>query len=167
MTIGELLGFVEARPYIVLFFFIAIPLAAYLSNVLGKGEGHLNPWCSFYSVLIYLSVIPGIFSILLNLYHLLFESTSIYDVNLMLRVVPILSMFLSLYLIKQNVSFDNIPGFDRITGFTGMVGGIMVLFFFLDKTRMVAFTYIPILWIVFLLIIIYLLIRYGTKYLIK
>lgn len=167
MTIGQLLSFLESNPYYTVFYFVAIPLAALLANILGKSEGHLNPWCSFYSALIYLSVIPGVFAILLNLYHLLFETTSIYNVNLLVQVLPVISMFLSLYIIRKNVSFDLIPGFDKITGFTGMIAGLMVLFFFLDKARLIAFTFVPIFWVIILLIAMYLLIRMITKRIFK
>ena len=167
MTLGELIGFLESNPYYVFFYFIAIPLAAFLANQLGKGEGHLNPWCSFYAVLIYLSVIPGVFSILLNLYHILFESRSIYDMNIMTQVIPIISMAASLYLIRKNVDFDQIPGFGKISAFTGSIAGIMVLFFLLDKSRLIAFTYIPFFLLILILILIYLLFRYGSKFLFR
>ena len=167
MTLGELLEFLGSNPYYTVFYFVAIPLGAFLANMLSKGEAKLNPWCSFYALLVYLSVIPGVFAILLNLYHLLFENTSIYEVNLMTQILPILSMVLSLYLIKQNIDFDDIPGFDKLAGFAGMMGGLMVIFFFLDKTRLIAFTYIPFLWIVGILIILYLVIRYGTSMVLK
>ena len=167
MTLGELIGFLEHNPLYLLFYFAGIPLAAFLSNILGKDEGHLNPWCSFYSVLIYLSVIPGVFAVLLNLYHVLFENTSIYDINLMIQILPIASMALSLFIIKRNVDFDNIPGFGKITAFAGWMAGIMVVFFFIDKARLFIFSYIPFIVLVILLVAIYLIIRYGTKFLFK
>jgi len=167
MTIGELIQFLEANQYYTLYFFVAVPLGALLANYFGKGEGELNPWCSFYAALIYLSVIPGVFSILLNLYHLLFENTSIYNVNINVQILPIVSMVLSLYFIKQNVSFDSIPGFGKVTGFASRMAGIMVVFFFLDKARLIAFTYIPFIWVIILLLLVYLVIRYGSRFFLK
>ena len=167
MTLGELIEFLGQNPYYPLFFFFAVPFGAFLANKLGEGEGHLNPWCSFYTSLIYLSVIPGIFSILLNFHHLLFEKTSIYEVNIMVRVLPIISMALTLYLIKQNVSFDQIPGFGKLTGFVSAMAGVMVIFYILNKARLLIFTYIPFIWLVLLLIAVYLLVRYGTKLIFK
>ena len=167
MTVGELIDFLGSNPYYTVFYCISIPLAAALANLMSKDEAELNPWCSFYAMLIYMSVIPGVFAILLNLYHFLFENTSIYDVNIMTQILPIISMVLSLYLIKQNIGFDEIPGFDKLTGFAGMMAGLMIIFFILDKARIVAFTYVPFLWIILILIILYLVIRYGTKFLFR
>lgn len=167
MSLGEFVQFLGNNPYYPIFYFIALPLAAYLALKLGKGEGHLSPWCNFYTVLIYLSVIPGIFALLLNFYHLLFEKMSIYDVNLMTQFLPIASMLLTLFLIKKNVSFDEIPGFGKMTGFVSMMAGIMVIFFILNKMRLIAFTYVPFIWVIILLIIVYLIVRYGAKAIFK
>ncbi|NNL92354.1 MAG: hypothetical protein HKO66_09000 [Saprospiraceae bacterium] len=167
MSLGDLIQFLGDNPYYPVFYFFALPLAAFLALKLAKDEGHLSPWCNFYTGLIYLSVIPGIFSLLLNFYHLLFEKTSIYDVNLLTQFLPIVSMFLTLYLIKKNVEFDKIPGFGKMTGFVSMMAGIMVVFFFLNKARLIAFTYIPWLWVILLLIVVYLVVRYGTKTIFK
>ena len=146
---------------------MALPLSAFLANKFGEGEGDMNPWCTFYASLIYLTVIPGIFSILLTFYHLLIEKKSIYDINIMVHILPIISMGITLFLIKQNVKFDQIPGFGKLTAFASTMAGLMVVFYFLDKTRIIAFTYIPFLWVILLLIIIYLAARYGMKWLLK
>ena len=167
MTLGDLIKFWGENPYYPVFYFFALPLAAFLAYKLGKGEGHLSPWCNFYTGLIYLSVIPGIFSLLLNFYHVLFEKTSVYDINLLTQVLPIASMILTLYLIKKNVEFDQIPGFGKITGFVSMMAGIMVLFFFINKTRLLVFSYLPFIWIIVLLIVVFLIVRYGTKMIFK
>ncbi len=163
MTLGELIDFLYGHPYFVSCYFIGIPLAAFLAKLLGKGEGHLSPWSYFYSVLIYLSVIPGIFALLLNVYHLLYENTSIYKVRLPVQVVPIASMILSLYLIKQNVSFDKIPGFGKLSSFAFSMAGIMIILFILNKARILIFTYLPFFWLILILVMIYVGFRYVGK----
>lgn len=165
MTLGELIQYLQVHPYFVVFFFTAIPLGAFLANVFGKGEGDLNPWCYFYTFLVYLAVIPGTFAILLNFYHLLFENTSIYDINLMVQVLPVISMVLTLYLIRKNVAFERIPGFDKISSFAGSIAGIMIVLFVLNKLRIVVFSYLPIIWLLLILIGLYFAVRYAGKWL--
>lgn len=167
MTLGDLIEYWGQNPYYPTFYFFALPIAAFLALKLGKGEGHLSPWCNFYTVLIYLSVIPGIFSLLLNFYHILFEKTSVYNTNILTQVLPIMSMVLTLFLIKKNVEFEQIPGFGKITGFVSMMAGIMVIFFFINKTRLLVFSYVPFIWIIVLLIVVFLIVRYGTKAIFK
>ena len=74
MTLQELFDVLGANPEIILFFFAALPLTAFLASVFGRGEGHLSPWKYLYCILTYLSAIPGIFAILLNIYLFLFET---------------------------------------------------------------------------------------------
>lgn len=163
MTLGEFISYLGGNPFYPLFYFFILPVAALLASFMAKGEGHLSPWCIFYSVLIYLSVIPGIFAILLNLYHVFFEKRSIYNMNLMVDVLPIVSMIVSLFLIKKNVDFKDIPGFGKMTAFLGTLAGLMLIFFVLDKMHLLVFSYLPIQWLVLALIVAFVAIRLVTK----
>jgi len=163
MTLGDFFGFLNANPYYIVFYFLAIPLGAFLANWLGKGEGHESPWCIFYSTLLYMVAIPAIFSIILNVYHMLFENISIYDANIFTQVLPIGSMLLTFFLIKQNVNFKDIPGFGKLTGFVGTITAVMLIMFILNKMHLIAFTYVKFQYIILLLIGLFVLIRFGTK----
>lgn len=163
MTLGEFINYLGDNPFYPVFFFCILPVAAFLASIMAKGEGHESPWCIFYSVLIYLSVIPGVFAILLLLFHMLFEKRSIYNMNVMVEILPIISMVITLFLIKKNVNFSDIPGFGKMTGLLSTIAGIMVIFFFLDKMHLLVFSYLPIHWMVLALIGIFVLIRVATK----
>jgi len=163
MTLGQFIQHLGDNPFYPLFYFFILPVAALLGNIMAKEEGHLSPWCIYYSVLIYLSVIPGIFAILLNVYHMLFEKRSIYNMNIMVDVLPILSMILTLFLIKKNVDFKDIPGFGKLTGFVGTIGGLMLIFFVLEKMHLIVFSYLPIHWLAIVLVVAFFVIRIVTK----
>lgn len=163
MTLGELIGHLGDNSFYPIFYFLILPFSALLGNFMAKGEGHESPWCFFYTVLIYLSVIPGIFAILLNLYHMMFEKRSIYQMNIMIDILPIVSMIITLILIKRNVPFSAIPGFGKMTGFLSIVACIMVLFFFIEKTNLFIFSALPFIWIIVILIVIFAAISLGTK----
>lgn len=167
MTLGDFLNYVAENPYYTIFYFFALPFAAFLANIFGKGEGHLSPWCNFYSALIYLVTIPGIFAIVLTMYHFLFERQSIYEPNLYAQVLPIISMALTFYLIKKNVDYKDIPGFGKLVNLLGIIAGFMVIFFFLEKMHIIALTYIPFIWFVLALIILFVAVRFGAKKLLK
>lgn len=163
MTFGDFLNHINTNPYYIVFYFLAIPIAALLINFVSKGEGHESPWCAIYSGLIYMVTIPGIFSILLNVYHMLFEKQSIYDANIISQVLPILSMMLTLFIIKKNAEFSEIPGFGKMTSFLGTVTAVMLILFLLNKTRLIAFTYVKFQYIILMLIGLFIIIRFGTK----
>jgi len=167
MTFGDFLSYLNDNPYFIVFYFLAIPLTALMINIVGKGEGHMSPWCGVYSALIYMVVIPGIFSILLNVYHMLFEKQSIYDANIIAQVLPIFCMMLTLFIIKRNVDFKFIPGFGKMTSFLGTVTAIMLILFILNKTHLIAFTYVKFHYIVIMLVVLFVALRYGTRLLFK
>ncbi len=163
MTLGEFINFMGENSFYPLFYFFILPVAALIAAFMAKGEGHLNPWNVFYSVLVYMTVIPGIFAILLNLYHLFFEKRSIYNMNMMIEVLPVISMILTLFLIKKNVNYNDIPGFGKLTGLLGTIGGVMLIFFVLDKMRLLVFSYLPIQYLVIALVVMFVAIRFLTK----
>ena len=163
MTIGELLGFMNMNPIYPGIFFILLPIAAFLGNVMSGKDGHQSPWCIYYAALVYLAVIPGIFAVLLNLYHILFEKRSIYDVNIMVQLLPIVSMIFTLMIIKRNVSFSDIPGFGKMTGFVSIISMLMLAFFILEKAHLLVFSYLPIHWILIMLIVMFGVVHLGLK----
>lgn len=143
MTLREFFQLLAANPEILIFFFIACPLTALLASWLGKGEGHISPWKYMYSALVYIICIPGIFAVTLNFYVFLFERQSIFEMDIWTQILPVVSMILTLLLIRKNVSFDQVPGFGKIHGLMLMIGAILVLLWLVDRTRIIAISFIP------------------------
>ena len=167
MTLGEFIGYLGNNPVYAFVIFFLLPFAAFLGNIMAKGEGEESPWCIYYSALIYLTVIPGIFAILLNIYHVLIEKGSLYEMNLMVQILPIVSMIVTLVLIKKNVAFHKIPGFGSMTTFLSTMTGLMVLFYIVEKSHLIVFSYLPFHWLIIMLVVLFLVIRYGTKLVFK
>ena len=94
MTLQEFFDACTSNPEIIGFYFVALPLTAFLASVFGKGEGHLSPWKYLYTILVYGATIPGIFAIVLNVYLFLFERQPIMQSNLYTQVVPVMVMVL-------------------------------------------------------------------------
>lgn len=163
MTLGDFFLLVKENPSIVLFYFFSLPLSALLAWIFGRGEGHLSPWNYFYSMLVYLAAIPGIFAITLSVYLFLFERKSIFDTDVYMQILPILCMFLTLWLIRKNVSFDDIPGFDRISSLITMIIVIISMMWILEKTHIFVFTYMPF----YQFVLIFIAFIIGVRYLLK
>lgn len=161
MTLQELIQVCSANPTIILFCFTAIPLSAGLAMIFGNGQGHLSPWKYLYGFLVYASAIPGIFAITYNIYLFLFERRAIGEANILFQILPIISMMATLYLIRKNVSFDRIPGFDKISGLIMILTSLIAFMWFLEKTHIIAFTIIPFSYLVIGFIVLLVLIRFG------
>ncbi len=163
MTLQQLFDLLSADPSFVLFYFIALPLTAFLAGVFGKGEGHLTPWKQLYCFLIFAAAIPGIFAVILNVYMFLFERQPIMQTNIYTQVLPVLIMIITFWLVRRNVPFELVPGFDKISGLLMIVLAVLVVMWFLDRLHIIAFTYMPFHYVILLLVGAFVLVRFGVK----
>lgn len=94
------------------------PLISILLTPLhGPGNGARNPWKYLYTLLIYAVCIPGIFAGVLTAYLIFFQNENILKLDVRMYVLPVVSMLVTLLLIRRNISsFDDIPGFGRLSG---------------------------------------------------
>lgn len=143
MSLNEVFDSLERNPLPILLYFVALPLIAWIMGAAAQDGRHIDTWRYLYAVLVYAVCIPGIFAVTLNVYLFLFERQSIWEADLLLQFLPILSMVLTLILIKGKMSFDRIPGFGKIAGFLTIIAALIGIMWFFDRLRLVAFTYVP------------------------
>lgn len=163
MTLQEFLDSCAQNPSLIILYFLCLPLTAFIASILGKGEAHLSPWKYLYSVLMYLACIPGIFAITLNIYLFLFERRSIFEADMFSQILPIIVMIVTLLLIRRNTRFEEIPGFNRLGGLLLIIGALLSAMWFLDKTHIVVFSYMPFYVVLIILAVLLIAIRFGSK----
>lgn len=163
MTLQELFNLIADNPDYILFFFFIVPFAALLALILGKGEGHLEPWTYLYSVLIYLACIPGIFAVTLNIYLFLFEKQRILETDIYTQILPIVSMVITILLVRRNVNLDKIPGFDKLSGLIMIISATLGIMWFIDRTRIWVISFIPFQYVVLIFFALLFVIRFGWK----
>ncbi len=167
MTLGQFFEVVSLQPSIVLFYFFALPFTAFLATIFGKGEGHLSPWKYLYTVLVYLACIPGIFAITLNIYMFLFERQPVMETNLFTQILPVLCMLLTIWMIRRNVSLNDVPGFDKISSLVFIITVLICMMWILEKTHIFVFTYLPFYQFVLIFIVFLILIRFAWSRMIR
>lgn len=163
MTLRSFIEMLGNNPFYLLLYFVLVPFTALLAGFFGKGEGHLSPWKYLYSILIYLACIPGVFAIAFSVYLFLFERRSIFDTDLYVQIVPIVSMFITIFNIRSNVNFDAIPGFNKISGLIMMIAATLIFMWLIDRTHIYAFSYIPFYQLILIFIGLFLVIRFGLS----
>jgi len=163
MTLLELFELLGDNPSIILGYFLLVPFTAFLAYLLGKDEGHMSPWKYLYSVLVYMVSIPGLFAVILNIYLFLFERRPILETDVYSQILPIFSMVGTLLLIKANVDLDRVPGFDKLTAFLMIVTIIMGIMWILDRTHIIAITFIPFYYVILILLALVAMIRLAWK----
>jgi len=167
MTLGDFFQLIAENPVYPITFFTIIPFTAFVAGILGKNEGHISPWKYLYSTLIYLVCVPGIFAFTLNVYKFLFERGSVMDLQMFTQILPILSMIVTLLIIRNNVSLDRIPGHGKLSGLIMMILVLFVIMWFLEKTHVIVFSYMPIQYFLLLLVGLLLVFRFGFSRMMK
>jgi hypothetical protein len=167
MTLQQLFQHIGENPNFILFYFLIIPIAAIIAGVLGKGEGHLSPWKYLYASLIFLVSIPGIFAVALNAYFFLFQRGNIMQTDIYIQVLPIIVMIVTIFVIRRNVDLSLIPGFDKISGLWFFLFATMFLMWMLEKVHFVVFSYLPFQYLLGIFAILFTLIYFGWKKIIK
>lgn len=136
MTTRELIVLTGQHPVVLATTFIVPPVAAWvLGRIHGRAQGGAAPWKYFYSVFVYLACVPGMFAGVLTAYTLFISRENLLDVNPLVYFLPVVSMVVTLVFIRKNVSFDEVPGFDRLWGLMVMVGCSFAIALAVQKTN--------------------------------
>ncbi|MBL8112575.1 MAG: hypothetical protein JNK60_06795 [Acidobacteria bacterium] len=135
MTARQLLDFLSQHPAIVGGLVLLPPVLAFLVPFLhGAGKGREAPWKYVYSFLVYAAAVPGMGATVVTAYRMFFTRESLLDADLLVSFGPILSMVLTLILIARVVSFDALPGFDRLAGLMTLIGVTFGILLAIHKT---------------------------------
>ena len=137
MTVRELTQWAGGHPWILLAVFGVLPVLVWLLGVMhGRGNGGTSPWRYIYSVFVYVVCVPGMFSSVLTPYSLFFRNENLLEVNLLVYVLPIISMLVTLIFVRKNVGFDAVPGFERLSGLMILLACSFGLALAIHKTRL-------------------------------
>ncbi|MFN8353077.1 MAG: hypothetical protein U0Y10_01410 [Spirosomataceae bacterium] len=161
MTLRDIFQSIAENPTWIVVYFLLLPVAAYLIGEVATGSRDVKFWGYVYAVLSYLVCIPGIFAVTLNVYLFLFERQSVWDMNLVTQALPILSMIITLMLIKRKIPFELIPGFGKLSGFLTLIAATMGIMWFIDRTHIYAVTFIPFQYIAIGFLLLLLIIRFA------
>lgn len=167
MTLGDFIQAASEQPTYIIFFFVMIPLTALLTGWLAKGEGEDSPWKYLYSAFLYLACVPGIFAISLGAYLFLFERRSIFDMSMIVEILPVISMLATILIVRKNVNVNRIPGFDKLSGLVMMISAALCIMWFVDRTRIYMISFLPIQTVVLIFAGLLIMIRLGWSRLIK
>lgn len=160
MTLRDFLLYLSDHPMPLMAFFIGIPLLALWVGWVDADRGHESPWRYIYAVLIFAVCIPGIFSLALSAFQFLFQrNRSILDANLLTQVVPVISMFLTLSIVKRNTPFEYVPGLGKISSLMTFIAVSFALMYLLDRTSIVAFVNIPVQYLLIVVLALILVLR--------
>jgi hypothetical protein len=163
MTTRELIHAGDHHPVALVVLFVIPPIAAWLCGfVHGPAAGVNSPWKYIYSILGYLTCVPGMFAGVLTAYSLFFTHENLLDVSFLIYILPIVSMVVTLVLIRKSVSFEAVPGFDRLSGLMVMIACSFAIALAIEKTRIFLFFGGSIDRLILLALGVFALLKWGT-----
>jgi len=77
----------------------------------------------------------AMFSAVLTAYSMFFRNENLLEVNLLVYVLPLVSMTVALVFVHKNVGFEAVPGFDRLSGLMILIACSFGLALAIHKTR--------------------------------
>ncbi len=161
MTLQDLFVWLGQHPTPLLAFFGALPLGAVVLGGITKNKTYESNWRYGYSVLVYLVCVPGIFAVALSVYFFLFERRSILQTDVLTQILPVAVMLLTLWLIRRSLPFEVIPGFKKISGLMLLIFCALSLMWFIDRTRIMVFSYLPFQYLLGIFAVLLALMVYG------
>ena len=139
MTVADLINLLSSYSKQVIALFCFIPAFSFIyGKIHAPGKGVLAPHKYIYSVLIYSSCVPGMLAAIIVGYSVFFLRTNLLEVNFFIYFLPIISLVVTLVIIRKNVELDDIPGFDRLVGLCTLLGITFVLTLLIMKTRILS-----------------------------
>ena len=134
MTLQELAGLAASHPVSVSLYFLTPPALIWLvTRLRGGASPGGTPWRWLYSVALYAVSIPGLLAILMASDQLM--RGGLMQMDLLLHVLPLISLVITLLLFWNLPNPESIPGFRRVSGFLGLFLLTAVAGFLLMRTR--------------------------------
>jgi hypothetical protein len=117
MTPRDLIDLAGAHPAVLCAVLLAVPMIAAVVGLMHQpGAGGRAPWSWTYALLVYAACVPGVGAAVVTGYTLFFTHENLLDKDVLVYFLPIVSMVATLVLVRRAVPFDEVPGFDRLSG---------------------------------------------------
>ena len=120
--------------------FLFIPLFAFITGkIVSREQGDRSPFKYVYSMLVFLSCVPGMFSSVLTVYTLFILRANLLGINVILFFLPIASMIATVAILDRAVDLDKVPGFERMLGLFLTLAVTFVIMFVILQLRIWVF----------------------------
>jgi hypothetical protein len=161
MNIKQIMDATGGNSTIVAIIFITVPLLTLILNKVASPNNGEKQWKYIYSGFMYITAVPGIFAGIITLYSLLFLRYNLLSLNVITYYLPIISMVITLAIIRKALTFKEIPGFKRLSGIMVVIGFTFISVIIIERTRI--FVISSIQGFVILCLAIFFIFRYGMK----
>ena len=136
MTVVDLIQQLTHFNTALLIFLVALPIGVFIYwKSIGPYAGNDEPHQYVFATAVFLACIPGIFASVLTGYTLFFIHGNLLEVNLVIYLLPILSMIATLMITSRATNIERLPGFYRLRGLMSLLALTFILALLLIRFR--------------------------------
>lgn len=114
MTPTDLINSIDqSDPLAIIFYFLMLPCLAILTNKVAGQRGNQSPFSYVNALLVYLACIPGVLSIVVWVYAMLFlsETESLFKISFVVYYLPPIGMLVTMFILNKSCSIRQLPWF--------------------------------------------------------
>lgn len=156
MTINEFIALVEQHPFILYYYGFSMILSIVLGRFFLSRMGYVRIWNYFFSFLLYVMTVVGMYSLILFAFRWMTDSFRIDPAEVL---IPFLTMLIALFLIRNKVNISLLTGFGNFFSFYIVLFFISLGTFILDYTCLVLFFD----WSIFLFLLFFMMMTMGMQ----
>jgi len=110
MTLEDLIAFVSTDKTALLLFFLLLPVTTLILTSVSSGRGLEPPFNYLYMGILFAVYLPGVLSLTLWLYSMLFESKALWELPFFIYYLPIIVMGICIFIMnKRQITIRNLP----------------------------------------------------------
>lgn len=133
MNLQDLINWINTSQNHILIYFGAILALSFISTLIVNPK-NISTIKYLMSALVYAVVVPGILSIFLLLYNILFLNSNILQISIVTYFVPIVAMIFTLFVLNRKVKMSKLPGFTKLSSLFVMISITFFILFFLHRS---------------------------------
>ncbi|MCH2045906.1 MAG: hypothetical protein MK212_17450 [Saprospiraceae bacterium] len=124
MTPTDLINSIDnSDPLAIIFYFLMLPCLAILtSKIAGTRGGNDSPYSYINSILVYSACIPGVLSIVIWLYAMLFLSENLFKISFVVYYLPVIGMTITIFILNKSCSIRQLPWFGEFYELLILIG---------------------------------------------
>ncbi len=141
MTITEFLKLVELHPFIIYYYAFSMIMSIVLGRFFLSRMGHPRIWNYFFSLLLYMMSVIGMFSLIVFFYQVYTHALIISLIDIL---IPFFTMIVAILLIRKRVNIPLVTGFGYSWAFFVVLFAMLLLFFLVNYLGLMSFSQWPI-----------------------
>ncbi|MCP9236857.1 hypothetical protein [Lewinella sp. JB7] len=163
MTFNDFVRFAAEHPSTVILYFTLLPLAALLLGAMNREENHLPPWNYLYSTLLYLVAVPALLSLGMSGYALLNGDGGLLRSDLVLSLLPPISLIATVLIVRTQVKLRSLPGFGGLAGLLAVILLALGLLWVADRVQVADVGLLPVRYVVLIFLVLLFFVRLASR----